>query len=124
MRMAIVGVLLAGSIMAAAAHAGPSQFQSATPAPPASENVMGLPGAPTERALRARANLEALLQGRLTTRDLTPQELQDVLDFDRMLRGGTSDDRSFDQQCIDREVSRNGGQPTRLAWEVIRLKCR
>lgn len=78
----------------------------------------------TERARRARANLEALLQGRIAVNDLSPQEYQDVLAFDRALRSGTTDNRSFDQQCIDREVSRNGGEPTRLAWEVIKLKCR
>ena len=69
--------------------------------------------------------LEALRQGRLFTSDLSPQELQDVLELDRTARSGAlGDNRSFVQQCIDEEVRRNGGRPTRLAWEVIRLKCR
>ena len=47
-----------------------------------------------------------------------------MLDLDRTARSGAlGDNRSFVQQCIDEEVRRNGGQPTRLAWEVIRLKC-
>ncbi len=95
-----------------------------TPAPPPQPvPTYGFPGAPSERALRARANLEALLQGRIYTSDLAPQDLQDVIDFDRMARGVVPDNRSFKQQCIDDEVARNGGNPTRLAWEVIRLKC-
>ena len=48
-----------------------------------------------------------------------------MLELDRTARSGAlGDNRSFVQQCIDEEVRRNGGRPTRLAWEVIRLKCR
>lgn len=77
-----------------------------------------------ERVLRARDNLVALRQGRITVADLTAQEQQDVLDLDRMTRGEGADNRSFQQQCIDDEVRRAGGSPSRLAWQVIRLKCR
>lgn len=119
-------------LLAAPARAEPpmSVTPSRTPTPrstPSSDpwfgDTYGLPGASSERALRARDNLRALLEGRIYTSDLSPQDLQDVIDFDRMARGVTPDNRSFKQQCIDDEVARNGGNPTRLAWEVIRLKC-
>lgn len=77
-----------------------------------------------ERFARARDNLIALRDGRRAVRDLSPQELQDVLDYDRQVRGGYGDARSVRQRCIDSEVRREGGNPSRLAWEVIRLKCR
>lgn len=93
-----------------------------TPAP--AENTYGLPGAANERAVRARTNLLALIEGRLSTADLSAEELQDVVDFQRMVRGEqTIDNRTPQQQCIDEEVRRNNGRPTRLAWQVIRLKC-
>lgn len=124
-------LLLPLLVIAGAAQAEPPLLRvgpSATPAPapapaPPPGDTYGLPGVPSERAQRARANLEALLQGRIHTSDLSPQELQDVIDFDRMARGVAPDSRSFKQQCIDDEVARNGGNPTQLAWEVIRLKC-
>lgn len=129
MGMRMASLLVPGLILAAGAQAEPQQLRvgpaaTPTPKPNFPDPVYGLPGAPTERAARARANLEALLQGRIFTNDLSPQDLQDVIDFDRMARGVGSDTRSFRQQCIDEEVQRNGGNPTRLAWEVIRLKCR
>ncbi len=123
------GFLLSSLMIAASAHAGQPVLRgqpAATPTPapaPSPLPTYGFPGAPSERALRARANLEALLQERIYTSDLSPQDLQDVIDFDRMARGVAPDNRSFKQQCIDDEVARNGGNPTRLAWEVIRLKC-
>lgn len=86
-----------------------------------------IPGEPTleqARVARAQANLLALRDGRLSVSQLSPQELQDVLEFDRLVRGGaTFDNRTFAEQCIDEEVRRAGGQPTRLAWAVIKLKC-
>ncbi len=130
MSKSAAGVWLPILLIAAATHAEPPM--SVTPSAPSSPapsptpwpgDTYGLPGAPTERAARARANLEALLQGRIYTSDLSPQDLQDVVEFDRAARGITPDNRSFKQQCIDDEVARNGGNPTRLAWEVIRLKC-
>ncbi len=131
MRKSAAGLLLTGLMIAAGAHAeqpvsraAPTARASPAPAPLPDPNY-GLPGAPSERAFRARANLEALLQGRIFTSDLSPQELQDVIDFDRMVRGAaTTDNRSTRQRCVDEEVRRNGGNPTRLAWEVIRMKCR
>lgn len=127
MTMSAKAVLLAGLMITANAQAEPPRMrvrpaETPTPAPSPGDSY-GLPGAPNERALRARANLEALLQGRIYTSDLSPQDLQDVLDFERMARGAYPDNRSFQQQCIDEEVRRNGGNPTPLAWRVIRLKC-
>lgn len=130
MKLAMIGVLLAGAMVAGpvgAAQSGGVPVVRASPAPaPAPSGAPELPLAPgQERLARAIANLEALRQGRLFTSDLTPQELQDVLELDRTARSGAlGDNRSFVQQCIDEEVRRNGGNPTRLAWEVIRLKCR
>lgn len=122
-------VLFAGLMMAASVHAeqpivrvGPAATPTPAPAP-SPVPTHGFPDDFTERAARARAYLEALLQGRIYTSDLSPQDLQDVIDFDRMARGVTPDTRSFLQRCIDDEVARNGGRPTRLAWEVIKLKC-
>ncbi|GAA0757004.1 hypothetical protein GCM10009076_05340 [Erythrobacter ramosus] len=125
--MSASAMLLAGLMITASAQAEQPQMRvrpAETPTPaPSPGDTYGLPGAPTERALRARANLEALLQGRIYTNDLSPQDLQDVLDFERMARGAYPDNRTFQQQCIDEEVRRNGGNPTQLAWQVIRLKC-
>lgn len=127
MKMSSGAMLLAGLMIAASAQAEQPQVRmrsAETPTPaPSPGDTYGLPGAPSERALRARANLEALLQGRIYTSDLSPQDLQDVLDFERMARGVVPDNRSFKQQCIDEEVRRNSGNPTPLAWQVIRLKC-
>lgn len=128
MRMWAGAVLAALLMTAASVHGGepqtvrvkPSVTSTPTPSP---GDTYDLPGALTERAARAHANLEALLAGRIYTSDLSPQDLQDVLDFQRMARGDYPDNRSFQQQCIDEEVRRNRGNPTRLAWEVIRLKC-
>ncbi len=127
MRMSASAMLLAGLIITASAQAEQPQMRvrpAETPTPaPSPGDTYGLPGAPNERALRARANLEALLAGRIYTNDLSPQDLQDVIDFERMARGAYPDNRTFQQQCIDEEVRRNGGNPTQLAWQVIRLKC-
>lgn len=130
MKLAAIGVVIAGAMIAAtpgAAQTAGVPVVRASPAPaPAPTGSPILPIAPgQERLARAIANLEALRQGRLFTSDLSPQELQDVLDLERTARSGAlGDNRSFVQQCIDEEVRRNGGQPSRLAWEVIRLKCR
>jgi hypothetical protein len=77
-----------------------------------------------DRFAQARANLVMLRDGQLAVSALTPQELQDVLDLDRMLRGAAAEQPSPSQQCVNDEVRRAGGSPSRLAWEVIRLKCR
>lgn len=129
MKISVGAMLLAGLMMAGSAQGEPPA-RSVGPAiaptpvsPPSPGNTYGLPGVASERALRARANLESLLQGRIFTNDLSVQDLQDVLDFDRLARGRNSENRSLKQQCIDDEVRSNGGQPTRLAWQVIKLKC-
>jgi hypothetical protein len=77
-----------------------------------------------DRLARARVNLEALLAGRLAVRDLTQQDLQDVLDYERMLRGNAVDNPTPRQKCVDDKVRRAGGRPSQLAWSVIMLKCR
>lgn len=132
MRKLAVGVLFAGLVLTSGAQAEPAPPQSEPlftskpappPAPPPLSPQIGLPGAATDRAVRARNNLTALIAGRIYTSDLSLQELQDVLDFERAARTGYADNRSFQQQCVDEEVRRNRGNPTRLAWEVIRLKC-
>lgn len=123
--------MLAGLAVMTAAHAGPPPVtfgSGPSPAPTSQPPSPGIiPGEPTldqARAARAQANLLALRDGRLSVSQLSPQELQDVLDFDRLVRGGaTFDNRTFAQQCVDEEVRRAGGQPTRLAWAVIKLKC-
>lgn len=128
MKLVMMAGLLAGAMIAGPAGAAqsggvPVVRASPTPAPSGAPELPLAPG--QERLARAIANLEALRQGRLFTSDLSPQELQDVLELDRTARSGAlGDNRSFVQQCIDEEVRRNGGRPTRLAWEVIRLKCR
>lgn len=77
-----------------------------------------------DRLARARDNLAAILDGRQNISALTPEELLDVIELDRTLRNNVAGPRSFQQQCIDDEVRRAGGRPSRLAWQVIRLKCR
>lgn len=122
----VIGCLLAG-VLAAALTPAAAQVYEAAPAPSATPTPTA-PDGPvlilTDRISRAQANLIALRDGRLSTNQLTTQELQDVLDLERIARGrATTDNRSFSQRCVDDEVRRNGGNPTRLAWEVIRLKC-
>lgn len=127
MRGLAVSTLLAGFAIVTAAHAGPPAPTFASGPSPAQANPSPAVPAPsamgTERARRAQAHLEAVLQGRVAINELSPQDLQDVLDLDRALRGGITDNRTFAQQCVDEEVRRNGGAPSRLAWEVIKLKC-
>lgn len=123
--------MLAGLAVMTAAHAEPPSvtFRSGPSPAPTSQppSPVIIPGEATldqARVARAQANLLALRDGRLSVSQLSPQELQDVLDFDRRVRGGvTFDNRTFAQQCIDEEVRRAGGQPTRLARAVIKLKC-
>ena len=65
MRMSASAMLLAGLMITASAQAEQPQMRvrpAETPTPaPSPGDTYGLPGAPTERALRARANLEASL---------------------------------------------------------------
>lgn len=130
MKLATTGLLVAAAMIAGTAGAAQTTgvpVMRASPAPaPAPTGSAAIPVTPgQERLARAIANLEALRQGRLFTSDLTAQDLQDVLELDRLSRSGAlADNRSFVQQCVDEEVRRNGGQPSRLAWEVIKLKCR
>jgi len=105
---------------AAGQSIGAAASQQVSPAPAPSPELT----AQQERIARARANLIALREGRLAVSDLSATDLQGVLDLDRMLRGNTVDTRTPRQQCVDNEVRRAGGRPSRLAWSVIELKCR
>lgn len=120
------GALLAVATLALAVPANAQQVTARTaPAPPAPQATPDmLPQAGFDRFARARDDLAALRDGRRAVGDLTRQELQDVIDLDRQVRGSAADTRSFRERCIDSEVQREGGNPSRLAWEVIRLKCR
>jgi hypothetical protein len=127
MRMVLVVALGAQSAFALPAQAHqaaetrllvrPSPAVSATPAPDQQAAML-------ERFARARDNLVALREGRRAVSDLSPQELQDVLDYERRVRGDYPDTRSARQQCIDDEFRRAGGRPSPLARQVIALKCR
>lgn len=122
-RMPIFTVLAALAMVVPAQSANPGQppivVRKAPDTAPAAPDP-----AQAARYERARRNLEALASGAINVGDLGPQDLQDVLDFNRIIRGGGPDNRSYAQQCIDDEVRRLNGRPTRLAWRVIALKCR
>ena len=96
------------------------------PAPPTAQMPpQGTAPVLADRITRARDNLVALREGRRSVAELTPEELQDVVAYERRLHGdAVFDARSFRQRCIDAEVKRAGGQPSELEWTVIRLKCR
>lgn len=96
---------------------GQVQFRSTAPEEAQAQATL-------DRFARARDNLVALREGRRALGDLTAEELQDVVDFDRRVRGDYPDNRSPRQRCIDDEVRRERGEPSPLAWQVIRLKCR
>lgn len=120
-----LGTALGLALTAAAVTAGaqPVRVTPVTP-PPATPDMTGQAQVTSDRFFRARQNLQALLDGRVAVTALSPEELQDVIDFDRALRAGSNHQMTPRQQCIDDEVRRAGGSPSRLAWEVIRLKCR
>lgn len=109
--------------VSSAASIAAAQDVTASPAPPVPVEV-DQAQASLDRLARARNNLVLLRDGRLSVSALSPEELQDVLDLDRMVRSTAGDTPSVRQQCVDDEVRRAGGRPSRLAWEVIRLKCR
>lgn len=115
---ALVAIMV--QMPAVAQSIGAAASQQVSPAPAPSPELT----AQQQRIARARANLIALREGRLSVSDLSAIDLQDVLDLDRMLRGNTVDTRTPEQQCVDNEVRRAGGRPSRLAWSVIELKCR
>lgn len=124
MRTPITLLALVAAIPAAAQTAGSETMFRTPPAPAASPApAPDIGTASLDRFARARDNLVALREGRLSVSALSPQELQDVIDFESALRGAVPDNRSPRQQCIDDEVRRAGGKPTPLAWQVIRLKC-
>lgn len=109
---------------AVSAQAGPQIVIGPDTDPALSPNTPDQSQNSSDRLVRARNNLAAILDGRLNITALSPLELQDVIELDRALRGNAAEPRSFRQQCIDDEVRRAGGNPSRLAWQVIRLKCR
>ena len=77
-----------------------------------------------DRVARARDNYIALRDGQRSVSDLSPLELQDVLELDRRVRGDYPDTRSTRERCVEEEVRRAGGRPSQLARQVIDLKCR
>ncbi|RNJ62232.1 MAG: hypothetical protein EDM03_12230 [Porphyrobacter sp. IPPAS B-1204] len=109
---------------AATAQAGGQLVVGNDPAPPLAPTAPDQWQNSLDRLARARDNLAAILDGRQNISALTPEELLDVIELDRTLRNNVAEPRSFQQQCIDDEVRRAGGRPSRLAWQVIRLKCR
>ena len=117
-------------LLTAIAVAAPANAANAGQPPVIVRQAPGAAAAPLpdpvldERFERARRNLLALRSGTVAVGDLGPQDLQDVLDLDRMLNGGATDNRSFAQRCVDDEVRRLNGRPSPLAWRVIELKCR
>jgi hypothetical protein len=119
-------VATAGLLAAASASAEPqvTMRQSPPAAAPTMPDPVAPPFAVPDRFSRARDNLVALRDGRLSVADLTDLELQDVLDLDRALRERSFETRTPQQQCVDDEVRRAGGKPSRLEWQVIDLKCR
>ncbi len=75
------------------------------------------------RAQRARINYEALVSGQKQLNQFSPQELADMVELDKALRG-KADGRSPAQRCRDRETERVGGSPSDLERNVIDMKCR
>ncbi|WP_197273763.1 hypothetical protein [Porphyrobacter sp. AAP60] len=104
-------------------HAGQPVIISRAP-PPAASPAPAAPSPSVDRIARAQANYEALRRGDIAIGDLAPQDLQDIVDLDRALRNGQADTRTPAQVCVDDELRRAGGRPSRLAWRIIELKCR
>jgi len=75
------------------------------------------------RAQRARINYEALVSGQKQLDQFSPQELADMVELDKVLRG-KADDRSPAQRCRNTEAERVGGSPSDLERTVIDMKCR
>lgn len=117
---------LAAALMLALAPGAQAQVQvrqQNQPQPPAQAAEAGAQ-AQLDRFARARDNYIALRDGRIGVNDLTPFELQDVLDLDRRTRGDYPDTRSARERCVEAEVRRAGGRPSKLARQVIDMKCR
>ena len=122
-RMPVFTLLAALAIAVPAQAANPGQPTTIVRKAPDTAPAAPDP-AQVERYERAQRNLEAIARGSINVGDLGPQDLQDVLDFNRIIRGNGPDNRSYAQQCLDDEVRRLNGRPSRLAWRVIVLKCR
>jgi len=114
----------AAALMLALALPAHAQTITARTPPAAQPTPDAQPQQELDRIARARDNLAALLDGRGSVAELTPQELQDVIAFDARVRGNATDARPTRQRCVDNEVRRLGGRPSQLDWQVIRLKCR
>lgn len=87
------------TLLAVLAMAGPAQSANQQQPPTIVRKAPNTaPAAPDpaqfERYERARRNLEALASGSINVSDLGPQDLQDVIDFNRIIRGGGPDNRS------------------------------
>lgn len=82
------------------------------------------PGVDPARLDRARSNYEAVRDGRRQIADLSPLELEDVAALDHYLRGEKPDARTTSERCVDDELGKLGGPPSRLTQRVIDIKCR
>lgn len=74
-------------------------------------------------AQRAVHNYELIVKGQKQIRDLTPTELAEVAELDRLLKAQPKDKRSETEKCRDAEIKRAGGSPGELELRVIGLKC-
>ncbi len=77
-----------------------------------------------DRFEAARMNYQAVVNGSKQIAELSPQELADINELDRRLRGQAPDNRTTSQRCVDAEIKRADGAVTALARRVIDLKCR
>ncbi len=75
------------------------------------------------RVAAARANYEAIVQGRKHVRQLSRQELGDVLAIAEALEKDRKTG-SRSERCVADERKRAGGSPSALEARVIDLKCR
>lgn len=74
-------------------------------------------------AERAKRNYEQIVRGQKQIGDLSPSELAEVAELDRVLKSKPADKRSATQRCRDEEIKRAGGSPSELELRVIDLKC-
>ena len=70
---------------------------------------------------RAEFNLQRLLNGQVQWSMLTPQERQEIMDLDRLLRSIPADKSTDSERCWRNELEKNGSSP--LARELIELRC-
>jgi len=115
-------ILIALAMLAGAPAAAEIVRATSTTEVPPETPVPGGPG--TFDAARAQRNYELLLRGEKSLEQLSPQEFAEVRALDNAARARANrDKRSPRQKCLDDEIKRSGGTPTRLELRVIDLKC-